>query len=106
HNPNAFYRDNINALKRGAILRIPSAAEAKDVGSAKEAAALVQAQVEDWRGGRASPTLVADAGDGKPEAVAAAPSAKPDKAPAKTAKAPSERLELVPPKAGKDSLAM
>lgn len=104
HNSGAFYRNNINALKRGAILRIPSAAEAKDVGDAKDAAAQVQAQVEDWRGGRASPTLVADAGD-KPEAIASAPAAKPGKASSNAAKA-SERLELVPPKAGKDSLAM
>ncbi|HEV7491298.1 MAG TPA: FimV/HubP family polar landmark protein, partial [Rhodanobacteraceae bacterium] len=32
-NPNAFYKDNINALKRGAILRIPSADQIKAVGS-------------------------------------------------------------------------
>lgn len=106
HNPGAFYRNNINALKRGAILRIPSAAEAKAVGSASEAAALAQSQIEDWRGGRASPTLVADAGS-KPAAPAAA-TEKPKASPAATAstKASSERLELVPPKAGKDSLAM
>lgn len=106
HNPDAFYRNNINALKRGAILRIPSAAEAKAIGSASEAAALAQAQIEDWRGGRASPTLVADAG-GKPAAPAAA--AEKPKAPSTAtaaAKGASERLELVPPKAGKDSLAM
>ncbi len=101
HNQGAFYRENINTLKRGAILRIPSAAEAKDIGTAQEAAALVQAQVEDWRGGRASPTLVADAGT-----VAPAAPEKKAKAVASNAKAPSERLELVPPKAGKDSLAM
>lgn len=104
HNQGAFYRENINTLKRGAILRIPSAAEAKDVGTAREAAALVQAQIEDWRGGRASPTLVADAGTAAP-ATHAAPEKK-AKAVASSAKAPSERLELVPPKAGKDSLAM
>ena len=105
-NPNAFYKDNINALKRGAILRIPSADEVKAIGSATEAASQVQSQVEDWRGGRASPTLVADAG--KP---AAAPAAAPPKKTATTAsatpgKSSSERLELVPPKAGKDSMAM
>lgn len=103
HNQGAFYRENISALKRGAILRIPSAAEAKQVGSAKEAAALVQAQVEDWRGGRASPTLVADAGEAAP---APAPARKSRPTAAVAAKAASERLELVPPKAGKDSLAM
>jgi len=104
NNPNAFYKDNINALKRGAILRIPSADEIKAVGSASEAAAQVHAQVEDWRGGRASPTLVADNAAAPAAAAAASKPAKPAKA---TAKADGgERLELVPPKAGKDSLAM
>ncbi len=104
NNPNAFYKDNINALKRGAILRIPSADEIKAVGTASEAAAQVHAQVEDWRGGRASPTLVADSA----AAPTTAPTAsKPTKAAKTTAKADGgERLELVPPKAGKDSLAM
>jgi pilus assembly protein FimV len=106
HNPDAFYRNNINALKRGAILRIPSAAEAKAVGSASEAATLAQAQIEDWRGGRASPTLVADAGSKPAAPAAAAEKPKAPSAATASAKASSERLELVPPKAGKDSLAM
>lgn len=106
HNPNAFYKNNISALKRGAILRIPSAAEAKAVGSASEAAEQAQAQIEDWRGGRASPTLVADAGS-KPAAPAAAVErTKPSPSSTAAAKTSGERLELVPPKAGKDSLAM
>jgi pilus assembly protein FimV len=105
NNPNAFYKDNINALKRGAILRVPSADEIKATGSASEAATQVHAQIEDWRGGRAAPTLVADAGSksSAPESVA---SAKSSKANASSGKTAGERLELVPPKAGKDSLAM
>jgi len=107
NNPNAFYKDNINALKRGAILRVPSADEAKAIGSASEAAAQVRSQIEDWRGGRATPTRVAATTE-KPAPTPAAPSAKAPKASAGTAssKSPSERLELVPPKAGKDSIAM
>jgi len=107
-NPNAFYKDNINALKRGAILRIPSADEVKAIGSATEAASQVQSQVEDWRGGRASPTLVADAGSKPGAAPAAAPPKKAatPTAGATPAKSSNERLELVPPKAGKDSIAM
>src|SRR6185295_10243190 len=103
---NAFYKDNINALKRGAILRIPSADQIKAVGSARDAAATVHSQIEDWRGGAASkPTLVADTGTA-PE---------PAKTPAKTTsatsgssstKAPSEHLALVPPKAGKETVAL
>lgn len=107
NNPNAFYKDNINALKRGAILRVPSADEVKAIASASEAAAQVRSQIEDWQGGRAAPTRVAST---------AAPAASP--APVKEARAPSkastaaagkkgdEHLELVPPKAGKDSIAM
>ena len=104
-NPNAFYRDNINALKRGAILRVPSADEVKAIGSATEAAAQVRSQIEDWQGGRAAPTRVATA----TETPVKAPTAT--RAPAKastasTTKKVDERLELVPPKAGKDSVAM
>ena len=107
-NPDAFYRNNINALKRGVILRVPSADEVKAIGSASEAAQQVQAQVEDWRGGRAATTRVASEAD-KPAPAAASTKPAKSAAPA-VAKAGSktgdERLELVPPKAGKDSLAM
>jgi pilus assembly protein FimV len=111
NNPHAFFKDNINALKRGAILRMPSAEEIRAVGSASAAAALVHAQIEDWRGGRASPTLVADAGSAKPSTTATE-SPKLPKTTTTLAKTPSadrsgnERLELVPPKSGKDSVAM
>lgn len=104
-NPDAFYKDNINALKRGAILRMPSAEDLKAVGSAQAAAAAVQAQAEDWRGGKASPALVADGATGKAPAPAVA-GAKTSKASATGARSDDERLQLVPPKAGKDSLAM
>ncbi|HEU4665631.1 MAG TPA: FimV/HubP family polar landmark protein, partial [Dokdonella sp.] len=109
NNPNAFDKDNINALKRGAILRIPSADEAKAIGSASEAAAQVRAQFEDWRGGRATPTRVASTTEAP---AVAAPKEPKESKPAKAAtagteaKSPSERLELVPPKSGKGSLAM
>jgi pilus assembly protein FimV len=111
-NPNAFYKDNINALKRGAILRIPSADQIKAAGSASEAAAQVHSQIEDWRGGAATKaTLVADTGT-KPEPKTPAPIAKTPAPKTTTSTAPAtpktgnERLELVPPKAGKDSVAM
>ena len=59
-NPDAFYRDNINALKRGVILRIPTAAEAQTLAAAA-AVAEVQQQNSDWRAGRVSKsTTVAD----------------------------------------------
>ena len=95
-NPNAFYRDNINALKRGAVLRIPSADEISAAGSARDAAAAVRSQIDEWRGGAASaPTLVADT------APAATASPKPAAASTPSAAPKGERLALVPPREGK-----
>lgn len=96
-NPNAFYRDNINALKRGAILRVPSADEIRATGSAAAAAAEVRSQNDAARGGGAAPTLVADSGS--------TPSRPASGASAGTAASPGDRLELVPPKTGKDASA-
>jgi pilus assembly protein FimV len=97
-NPSAFFDNNINNLKTGAILRIPSADEIAAVGSAAQAAAQVRAQVEAWRGASrtASPTLVADTGASTRSHAAASPPQA----------SSSERLELVPPKVDDDSLAM
>ncbi|MBL8299102.1 MAG: hypothetical protein JNN30_12255 [Rhodanobacteraceae bacterium] len=94
-NPSAFYRDNINSLKRGAILRVPSADEIRATGSAAAAAAEVRSQNDAARGGAAAPTLVADSGS---------PPAKASPSGASAAK-PGDRLELVPPKTSKDSSA-
>lgn len=62
-NPGAFYQDNINSLKRGAILRVPSSDEIKAAASAAAAAAEVKAQNDAWRSGNAAakPTVVATA---------------------------------------------
>jgi pilus assembly protein FimV len=60
-NPDAFYRDNINALKAGAVLRVPSRDEALAMKVA-EAAAAVRRQNGDWSAGAArTPTAVAAA---------------------------------------------
>ncbi|MEX1827701.1 FimV/HubP family polar landmark protein [Luteibacter sp. CQ10] len=87
-NPDAFYRDNINALKTGAVLRIPSA---DDVKAQSAAAALteVRRQNEAWRSGTArSPAVVADAASTGAAQGKARPSAGDD------------RLALVPAKEG------
>ena len=89
-NPDAFYRDNINTLKSGAILRIPTR-DAVNATSLAEARAKVHRQMEDWRGtaARKATTVVQNN---------AAPAA-----PAPTAKASSnasDRLALVPPAQG------
>jgi pilus assembly protein FimV len=95
NNPNAFYKDNINALKRGAILRIPSRDEIKANGPLAEAAAAVHEQNQAWSNKTpvAKPTVVSKTG--APKQAPQPPAAKP--APAK----PGEHLALVPPAAGK-----
>jgi pilus assembly protein FimV len=100
-NPNAFYKDNINALKRGAVLHIPSSDEVKAAGASAEVAAQVRNQNEAWGSGAATskPTLVADTGAQPKPATSAPKLDKSDKASVK----PSERLALVPPKAGKQT---
>ncbi len=112
-NPNAFYKDNINALKRGAILRIPTPDEIKATGSLSEVAAAVHSQNAAWAAGSVSskPTLLADTGAStvasKPVKDKAKGKAEKVEKPIKTdsAKDDNERLALVPPRVGKDSLA-
>ena len=92
NNPQAFFKDNINALKRGAVLRIPNAEEIAASGSAREAAAAVRTQIDEWRGAASSaPTLVADT----------TPSTESAPARSGSTSAASERLALVPPREGK-----
>lgn len=93
-NPDAFYHDNINALKTGAVLRVPSREDAQALALAA-AAEEVRKQNSDWRSGAArTPTTVADAGTRA--AASSAPSAA----------APSgDHLALVPAKEGSDNAA-
>jgi pilus assembly protein FimV len=59
-NPDAFYRDNINALKSGAILRVPTTTEAQAM-TVAAAMAEVRRQNSDWRAGvPGKPAVVAD----------------------------------------------
>jgi pilus assembly protein FimV len=96
-NPGAFIGDNINRLKAGAVLRMPQADELSRY-STGEAAAVVRAQVAQWREARApqqQPAAVARADAGRTSAAntngrAGAASA--------TAQA---RLEIVPPSSGR-----
>ncbi|HUA81813.1 MAG TPA: FimV/HubP family polar landmark protein [Dyella sp.] len=84
-NPDAFYRDNINALKAGAILRVPSRDDAMAT-AAEAAAAAVRQQNSDWRNGTVSaPVAVAAGGTRENASVAPAANSKAD------------RLALVPP---------
>lgn len=60
-NPDAFYRDNINTLKAGVVLRVPSAADAQAM-SVVAAIAEVRRQNGEWRSGEVgTPAAVANA---------------------------------------------
>ena len=60
-NPDAFYRDNINTLKSGVVLRVPSAADAETM-TAAAAIAEVRRQNGEWRTGDVgTPAAVANA---------------------------------------------
>jgi len=89
-NPEAFYRDNINALKSGAVLRVPTSAEAQAMTIAA-AVAEVRRQNSDWRAGT----------PGKPAVVAdTATRASASSAPSNTSSDAGDRLALVPAKDG------
>ncbi|KAF1006509.1 MAG: hypothetical protein GAK28_02527 [Luteibacter sp.] len=90
-NPDAFYRDNINALKTGAVLRMPSPDDMK-AQSAAAALAEVRRQNDAWRAGTArAPAVVADG--------AATGAAQGKGKPASS----NDRLALVPAKEGGDA---
>ncbi|BFI95891.1 MAG: hypothetical protein RSP_14010 [Rhodanobacter sp.] len=93
-NPDAFYRDNINALKAGTVLRIPSKAEAEAMAVAA-AAEEVRRQNGDWRNGPIAnaPTSVADAGT----------RAGTSSSPTATKADAGDHLALVPAKQGEKS---
>ncbi len=85
-NPDAFIRGNVNAIRRGAVLRIPDANEAGSIEAAAAAAEIV-AQNEAWSASRV-PTLLAETGEALQGGSSAA-----------AAEADRSRLELVPPRA-------
>ena len=87
-NPKAFFKDNINDLKAGAILRIPTRDEI-DQRSVAAAAAEVHRQYEAWRAAKPHPATVV-------EGAAAQAAANAAPRPGKTSPA-SDHLTLVPP---------
>ncbi|TBV71300.1 hypothetical protein EYC45_17285 [Pseudoxanthomonas winnipegensis] len=85
-NPEAFIGNNINRLRAGATLRMPSAEETAALAAA-EASAMVRRQISDWRQVRAP---VPQPAGNAPTAPLAAGAAKP-------ARAADARLEIAPP---------
>lgn len=97
-NPDAFYKDNINALKRGAVLRIPTRDEAL-ARTAAAATAEVLRQDHAWSAiAPTRPTTVTSTG----QPMAKRPSASGKARRAGTAH-PGDKLVLVPPSQGGQS---
>lgn len=92
-NPKAFFRNNVNDLKAGAILRIPTRVEAEAV-TRSAAIAAVRQQNEAWRSAHhaAKPTLVAGTGGSSAPLTGSGKGATGD-----------DHLHLVPPSAGQAS---
>lgn len=91
-NPDAFIGGNINLVRQGAVLRMPQADELSRY-SAGEAAAMVRAQVAQWRESRAPQR--------QPQAVAGEAAATPAAGGGEAEAVASEaRLEIVPPSSG------
>lgn len=104
-NPDAFDQDNINRLKSGSVLRIPSREEATSL-SPEQAAVLVREQASAWRTPRQPVPQPADSVAEQPDATtspepAAAPPPRVASRPASSGRSAS-RLEIVPP-AGRSS---
>jgi len=85
-NPEAFIRGNVNAVRRGAVLRIPDANEAGSI-EAAVAAAEIAAQNDAWMAAKV-PTLLAETGESLPAATSGT-----------AVDAERSSLELVPPRA-------
>jgi pilus assembly protein FimV len=96
-NPDAFLRDNINLLRKGAVLRIPTADEARSLASL-EAEERVREQMAAWRSVAPSPAPMPGPGQAPtaalPPAATAQTSARPEATPARPS---SGRLEIAPP---------
>lgn len=96
-NPDAFLRDNINLLRKGAVLRIPTSDEADDLAAA-EAKDRVRRQMAAWRALSPTPATMPSPGEAP---TAALPPAATAQAPARPSAAPSTpargRLEIAPP---------
>ena len=87
-NPDAFFKQNINDLKAGAILRIPTRDEI-DQRSVAAAAAEVHRQYESWRAAKPHPATVVEGAAAKAAAQAAPKSGG--------VASVSDHLALVPP---------
>ena len=98
-NPDAFLRENINLLRKGAVLRIPTGDEAEALARA-EAEAQVREQMIAWRGALPTPAPGPAPGDAPsaalpPAATAQAPARS--STPAAAGSRTGGHLEIAPP---------
>lgn len=99
-NPDAFIGNDINKLKRGAVLRVPGENEIASLGAA-EAAVIVRDQIEQWRRDkRAQAQAVAATAEASPTAQATSAAAS-----ASGGRVAGARLEIVPPSADRAAQA-
>ncbi len=96
-NPQAFYQDNVNALKKGQILRMPSAADVNKI-SLAEASKAVNEQNSLWRSYQAA--------SAQQSAVMADPGVSTSAATSYSTPNSGARLELVPPKSSDNGKAL
>lgn len=109
-NPDAFLGDDVNRLRSGAVLRVPSRDDVARI-APDEAAQVVRQQMRQWRQSRravrqpdAAPAVARAAAPAKPAAskpasapAAASAVAKPTASPAAAAPRQEARLQIVPP---------
>lgn len=95
-NPDAFFKDNINALKRGAVLRVPGRNEIEQL-SADQARQAVIRQNQLWQEYRRNLAREAPAVVEGSEEPARTPESRQEPQ-------PESRLELVPPRQAEESV--
>lgn len=103
-NPDAFIGNDINKLKRGAVLRVPGSDEIAKLGAA-EAAVIVRDQIEQWRRARqerAQARAASIAAMAAQTAAGQAPNAATEQ---KTPAVAGARLEIIPPAADRAAQA-
>jgi pilus assembly protein FimV len=97
-NPDAFIGNDINKLKRGAVLRVPGSDEITRLGAA-EAAVIVRDQIEQWRRARQQRQARARAAAAATAAPVAAEASRAAAAVPDNEAVAGARLEIIPPAA-------
>lgn len=92
-NPDSFPTNNINVLKAGTVVTLPSKMQANEL-TVRQAALEVRKQYEEWKGGRPSPTAAAAEKDEVSEEVKSEPELRSNH-PSETDNSSEAKLKLV-----------